>query len=89
MDKQSDRKLLSAQEVCAELEISRKTLSRWVKAGKFPEPVLNDDGRLYWDASAVPPAAARDEVSKAEPKPVKDEVFPPMEPGAESIGGGL
>ena len=94
MDKQNDRKLLSAREICAELEISRETLRRRVRGGKFPEPVLNEDGRLYWDASALPPAAAPEKDVTAEPVPIvaqeldRARIDAARDEVSESIGGG-
>lgn len=53
-----ENQLLSAQEVCAALDVSRRTLARRVKAGKFPPPARVEKGRPYWDRSVLSVAVA-------------------------------
>ncbi len=51
MGHRKDR-VLASTEVAAELGISERTLERWIKRGKFPEPV-RFGVRRQWLRSAV------------------------------------
>lgn len=59
MQDDTDRQLaavtvqLTAKQVANRLAISTKTLSRWVAAGKFPQPRKLGDRSLRWSAESV------------------------------------
>lgn len=46
-------RLLSQQTVATMLEISVKTLRRWVHDGEFPPPVSLPNGLTRWNSAAV------------------------------------
>jgi len=43
-----DNRLVKKPELQKLLGVSRSTLGRWVKAGKFPPPTLIQNGRSRW-----------------------------------------
>ena len=49
----ANQQLLTAQEVCELTTLSRQTLWRHVRAGKFPEPVKFGDRIIRWRASEI------------------------------------
>jgi predicted DNA-binding transcriptional regulator AlpA len=56
MGVQAAKKFLSMTEVCAEIGVCRWTLTRWVKAGLFPQPSRLGNPRaprLRWSADEV------------------------------------
>lgn len=46
-------KLLGYKELCPMLNRSYKTLNRWVKEGKFPDPVKIGNRTLGWRESVI------------------------------------
>ncbi|MFV7784207.1 helix-turn-helix transcriptional regulator [Shewanella marisflavi] len=43
-----DTRLVYKQHIQHVFGISRSTLYRWVKSGKFPEPIMTQNGRSCW-----------------------------------------
>jgi prophage regulatory protein len=43
-----DNRLVKKPEIQKLLRVSRSTLGRWVKSGKFPPPVLTQNGHSRW-----------------------------------------
>jgi len=52
-DRRTDDPIMKPLDVCAELSISRATLWRWLRAGKFPEPLMLSATRIGWPRSEV------------------------------------
>jgi predicted DNA-binding transcriptional regulator AlpA len=48
----------SLGEICALMRISRMTLMRWVRAGRFPRPLNVGMRRLFWARATVDRALA-------------------------------
>lgn len=57
------KRFITAAEVCEELGIHRKTLQRWIEAGRFPQPLRLHRRAVWLKAtyeSAVQQAAETD-----------------------------
>ena len=67
-------KLLSRKTVAERLDVSTKTVARWVAEGTFPPPVVLPSGDQRWHEAVVtgwmmtlPPVPARPQAPPAEP----------------------
>ncbi|QTH63350.1 helix-turn-helix domain-containing protein [Psychrosphaera ytuae] len=48
-----DERLMRKPDIQKLLNISRSTLGRWVKTGKFPQPTFIQNQRSYWQFKHV------------------------------------
>lgn len=48
-----DERLLKKPEVQKLLGVSRSTLGRWIKAGKFVQPCFKQNNRSFWQFKAI------------------------------------
>jgi prophage regulatory protein len=46
-------KLLCEKEVCCAIGIHRKTLWKWRRDGKFPQPIQVGERAIRWDESDI------------------------------------
>ena len=53
MEKTKARKFLTQQQIIEELQISRGTLYRWLRAGSFPQGIRVGDRAIRWEAQAI------------------------------------
>jgi predicted DNA-binding transcriptional regulator AlpA len=67
----STTKLLSIGSVADALDVSDKTIRRWLAAGNFPRPVVLPNGEYRWHDYAIQSWAAT--LLPAEPKPETEE----------------
>ncbi|WP_144211415.1 helix-turn-helix transcriptional regulator [Shewanella donghaensis] len=48
-----ENRLIKRQKILELLDISSSTLRRWIKSGKFPPPIENQDAHLKWQFKDV------------------------------------
>ena len=48
-----DERLLRKPEIQKLLGVSRSTLGRWIKTGKFPHPTFIQNQRSFWQFKAI------------------------------------
>lgn len=53
MTSPSDNRLLRIAEVCRWLNVSKTTIYKWVKEGRFPEPIILADHASRWREDEV------------------------------------
>lgn len=45
--------LMTTEQICAMLQIEKRTLRKWMQAGKFPEPIRLNKRVLRWEKSEI------------------------------------